>query len=88
MVAVSRSEVDIVLRIFRLFQNDFLLDFLIDSQNDFLIDSQNGTVDTNRKFKGYPQGYPDNSKFVQTYVKIFQQYKKYLSLSLCLLASN
>ena len=45
---------------FRLFQNDFLLDFLIDSQDNFLIDSKNGTVDTNRRFKGYPQGYPDN----------------------------
>ena len=49
--------------LFFVFQNDLLLDFLIDSQNDFLIDSQNGTVGTIRRFKGSkvntdPQGYP------------------------------
>ena len=42
---MSRFDVCSVLRL-------ILLDFLIDSLNDLLIDSQNGTVDTNRRFKG------------------------------------
>ena len=43
--------------------------------------------------KGYdidPQGHPDieQSKYAQSYVKVFQQYRKYLSLSLCLPATG
>ena len=30
----------------------------------------------------------EQSKYVQTYVKIYQQYKKYLSLNLCLLTTE
>ena len=46
-------------------------------------------VRSQQRFKGYntdPQGHPDieQSKYVQFYVKKFQQYQKYLSL--CLLA--
>ena len=75
-VAVSRSDVYTVLRrLIFVFQIDFLLDFLIESQNDFLIDSQNGTVGTNRRFNGskvtHKGTYPDieHSEFVHFYIK-------------------
>ena len=45
----------------------------------------------NRRYESKVQRLPTSQGsqiIVQTYVKIFQQYKKYLSLSLCLLASN